>query len=89
LAADEQTANRIRRRNLSGEPRAFCRFSTLDAREVAATWAVYGAAMAVPNRTALNHLRHLAELGLVRKRARFFVVTIRRQILTSADVLQQ
>lgn len=31
------------------------------------TSAEYGAAVAVPVRTALNHLRHLTELGLVRK----------------------
>ncbi len=33
-----------------------------------ATSAEYGVAMAVPSRTALNHLRHLVALGLVRKR---------------------
>ena len=38
------------------------------AKRETATSAEYGAAMAVPNRTTLNHLRHLAELGLVRKR---------------------
>ena len=32
------------------------------------TSAEYSAAVAVPVRTALNHLRHLTELGLVRKR---------------------
>ena len=32
------------------------------------TSADYAAAMEVPNRTALNHLKHFTELGLVRKR---------------------
>lgn len=33
----------------------------------AATSAEYGTAMQVPNRTALNHLKRFADLGLVRK----------------------
>jgi ATP-dependent DNA helicase RecG len=38
------------------------------ARQQTATSAEYSAAMSVPARTALNHLKHFAELGLVRKR---------------------
>lgn len=38
------------------------------ARQQAVTSAEYSAAMSVPARTALNHLKHFAELGLVRKR---------------------
>lgn len=37
------------------------------ARQQAVTSGEYAAAMSVPSRTALNHLKHFAELGLVRK----------------------